>query len=236
MKEVLHKIFKDNSFEMQSFECGDYYSSKVKSENYIVYFIDNLTNVNIDEILDNKIDSIAVENINKEMKKNTSVIFVTRTNGSELNNTEKKLIFKIEEDPYFYKKYVLWYTDEELKNINLYLDDMTKFLMNRELFQSMKNILEFDIAKIQSEEKNKVYSYMLLCRMFIKLPFLSLKSVYNKSDSNELQNFEKKIADILEKNIELVQEFDNDGTISDIQLSNEDIKIYLEKVEKDLKC
>ncbi len=234
MKKVLRKIFKDNSFEVQSFEHGEYYSSKVKSENYIVYFIDNLSNVDIDEILDDKIHSIGVTNINKEMKKNTSVIFVTKTNSSELNNIEKKLIFKIEEDPYFYKKYVLWYTDEELKGINLYIDDMTKSLMNKELFQNMKDILELDNKHIEDEMKDKIYSYMLLCRIFIKLPFLSLKSIYNKSDSNELQNFEKNIDFIFEKNTELIQELDNDDAILDIQLSDEDIKIYLEKIENDL--
>lgn len=234
MKEVLRKIFSDNSFERQGFEFGDYYSSKVKSENYIVYFIDNLVNVNIDEILNDKIYSIGVANINKEMKKNTSVIFVTKTNNSELNNIEKKLIFKIEEDPYFYKKYVLWYTDEELKNVNLYIDDMTKSLMNKELFQNMKDVLELDSQQIDNEEKGKVYSYMLLCRIFIKLPFLSLKSIYNKSDSNELKNFENNIDFILENNSEIIQELDNDDIILDMQLSDEDLKIYLDKIENDL--
>ena len=47
-------------------------------------------------------------------------------------------------------------------------------------------------------------------------------------------NFEKNIDFIFEKNTELIQELDNDDINLDIQLSGEDIKIYLGKIENDL--
>lgn len=234
MRNVLAKIFNNNNFTVKCFANGDYYSSNEKSENYIVYFVDDLCKVNIDEILDEKILNISLDHINKEMKKNTSVIFVTKTDNSELSNQEKKIVFKIEEDPYFYKKYVLWYTEEELTSIQEYMDDMTKHLMNKELFQNMKEVLENDNVDRQDSEVLKVYSYILLCRMFIKLPFLSLKTIYNNPDSNELQNFEKKIELILDKYRSLVKELDNDNILLDIELSDTDKIKYLDKIEKDL--
>lgn len=241
MKHIINKIFTNNNFTIKELNKSNYYSSNEKSENYIVYFLDDLIESNIENILSNNIYDSEIDFMNKEMKSNTSVIFIVKVKDFDLDDREKKSIFKIEEDPYFYKKYVLWYTEEEIVNINKFIDtnNITNSIMNKEMFTFMKEIMEEPIKANKKKYKKvsvaDIKSYMLLCRLFIKLPFLSLKSIYNTTDGSEIDKFEKSILDIFEKYEDISKELENDFIDLDIDLSEKDYKMYLEEVEKEIK-
>lgn len=240
MKKVINKIFIDNNFDVKNLKKSIYYSNSKKSENYIVYFLEDLIESNIDKILSNNIYDSEVDFMTKEMKSNTSVIFVVKVNNYDLDEREKRSIFKIEEDPYFYKKYVLWYTDEELVDINKFIntENMTNSVMNKEIFTLMKEIMEqpekANKARYKKTSVSDIKAYMLLCRLFIKLPFLSLKSIYNTEGGSELDKFEKNISNLFEKYKDLSIELDNDLINLNISLSECDYEKYLKEVESEI--
>lgn len=231
MRTILEQIFEDYKFEkvkLVNTEEYDYFSSCIKSENYLVYYLDSFSKEEVYKILDFKIYNIKfLDNIDKEKQKNTSVLFIVKFDNRNLTDEDKEQILLIEEDPYFYKKYVLWYLEDEIRNIRNALENMTKTLMNRKMFEKMKKSMSKEI-----EYDDDVSAYSLLCRIFIKLPFLTLKSIYDEED--ELQLTKQKIDACIDKNKNLYNELEKEDINIDIELSNQDMKKYLDMIEKDI--
>jgi len=97
-------------------------------------------------------------------KKNCDLICIHHLDKlAEFKNHEEQ-IFEIEEDPHFYKKYVLYYSDTEMEAIKG-LD----FANLNELISDKK---QFDIYK---NEPTAATKYSAAAKIFIKLPFLALK-------------------------------------------------------------
>ncbi|WP_349618464.1 ABC-three component system middle component 1 [Azotobacter salinestris] len=87
---------------------------------------------------------------------------------AEFKNHEDQ-IFEIEEDPHFYKKYVLYYSDAEAEALRgLSFDDLKEIISDKTKFNAYK---EDPLAATQ---------YSAAAKIFIKLPFLELQS--NKID------------------------------------------------------
>lgn len=81
---------------------------------------------------------------------------------AEFKNHEEQ-IFEIEEDPHFYKKYVLYYSDTEIEAI--------KELDFIKLNELISDKAQFDIYK---NEPTAATKYSAAAKIFIKLPFLEL--------------------------------------------------------------
>lgn len=233
MREVLSNIFNINDFKREQFIKSDYYTSNKKLENYIVYELEELSKSVVNNLLDNNLYDLELELIeaylDKEMKKNTSVIFLVKVNESKLTESEKKLIFKIEEDPYFYKKYVLWYSENEAENISSYIENMTDNLMNKDLFENMKDSM---LGKI--EYNSNIHAYELLCRIFIKLPFLTLKPIYTKK--NELSELKQYINKKLSQFGDFYNELSYESINLDMNIADNEFERYLQKIELDIEC
>lgn len=228
MRDILEKIFLQNNFIKDPHEISDYYINKGKSENYLVYYLNSFTKEDIDKILGENF--IELQKYDKEKKSNTSIIFVTKIEDKYLNEEEKKLVFEIEEDPFYYKKYLLWYTEEELVNISNYSEDITNKIVNKDIFKDMKNAMEGNI-----NYTNEIHSYELLCRIFIKLPFLSLENIYHEDEENEMDKLLSNIDAIMIDNAELIEELENKDIYLAIDMSDEDKNKYLEIIEDELR-
>lgn len=81
---------------------------------------------------------------------------------AEFKNHEEQ-IFEIEEDPHFYKKYVLYYSDTEIEAI--------KGLNFDKLNELISDSAQFNIYK---KEPTAATKYSAAAKIFIKLPFLAL--------------------------------------------------------------
>lgn len=102
-------------------------------------------------------------------KKNCDLICIHHLDKlADIKNCEEQ-IFEIEEDPHFYKKYVLYYSDTELEAIN-----GLNFAKLNELISDKK---QFDAYK---KEPTAATKYSAAAKIFIKLPFLVLN--INKVD------------------------------------------------------
>lgn len=130
-------------------------------------------------------------------KKNCDLICIHHLDKlAEFKNSEE-LIFEIEEDPHFYKKYVLYYSDTEVEAIK-----GLNFAKLNELISDKK---QFDVYK---KEPTSATKYSAAAKIFIKLPFLSLN--INKAELVPLRlQIEEAVAEVdLTKTYETVQKYD----------------------------
>jgi hypothetical protein len=113
----------------------------------------------------NTIQNIIPDEIKNEpaFERNSDLIILFKVNNLGDFNVHEQNIFSIEEDPYYFKKYVLYYSDEELKLLeNKTLNDLQNIVLDRSLFKTYK--------------KNPNYPslYSFSARFFIKIPFLQV--------------------------------------------------------------
>lgn len=102
-------------------------------------------------------------------KKNCDLICVHQFNKLADFKKYEEQIFEIEEDPHFYKKYVLYYSDTEVEAVEK-ID-----------YESLKELLQdkhqFNLYK---DKPTAPTTYSVAAKIFIKLPFLQLP--INKAD------------------------------------------------------
>ena len=98
--------------------------------------------------------------------KNISVLFVKHQDQIDLSIADDKII-EMENDPYFFKKYVLSYTDDSVKGL---LD----LLNGKNADISISDILMEDGNFQQMKKENKFGTYHLLYSLAHKLPFITM--------------------------------------------------------------
>lgn len=127
---------------------------------------------NIDDLpdpteLNNRINHLAPEEFirNPSFKKNCDLICIHRLDVlADFKDHEEK-IFAIEEDPHFFKKYVLYYSKaEESALTDFTYEKLASLIADKQEFLSYK---ENPLAATQ---------YSFASKTFIKLPFLELPS------------------------------------------------------------
>ena len=97
-------------------------------------------------------------------KKNCDLICIHHLDKLAEFKSYEEQIFEIEEDPHFYKKYVLYYSDTEVEAI--------KGLDFSKLNELISDKTQFDIYK---KDPTAATKYSAAAKIFIKLPFLALK-------------------------------------------------------------
>ncbi len=128
--------------------------------------------------LNNRINHLAPEEFlrNPSFKKNCDLICIYRLDVlAEFKDHEEK-IFAIEEDPHFYKKYILYYSVAEESALTNLTYEKLKFVV-----ADKKEFLEY------KENPLVATQYSFAAKTFIKLPFLELPSHQGNLVSLRLQ-------------------------------------------------
>lgn len=105
---------------------------------------------------------------NSALDKNISLLVLWETGGDLDLGEMKKKVMSVEEDPYFFKKYVLYYSRQELDSFNAAMGN-----------NSLYNFLQQHVASqdVFATYKNNPLSQdwqPLLYRIAIKVPFLEI--------------------------------------------------------------
>lgn len=130
--------------------------------------------------------------ISHYFEKNTYLIIATKYPKNTNINALFKKISHVEEDPYFFKKQIFYYFDEELSEIKV-----NDFDVN---YSDYFNSVVSNIERYNSYIENNDVEYSFAIKMFEKFPFLKLKIT-----ENELLNLNQMINDKLsKKNLELI--------------------------------
>ncbi|WP_396587722.1 ABC-three component system middle component 1 [Bermanella sp. R86510] len=128
----------------------------------VVHIIDDLP---APAELNNRINHLAPEEFlrNPSFKKNCDLICIHRLDALAEFKDHEEEIFAIEEDPHFYKKYVLYYSDaEESALTDFTFDKLVSVIADKKEFVDYK------------EDPLVASQYSFAAKTFIKLPFLEL--------------------------------------------------------------
>lgn len=111
--------------------------------------------------------------------KNVNLLILNKV--SKLENVKFDNLLNIEENPYHFKKTILYYTDEELKNLNAVIGEsnaltsIESLILKDEIFEQHK--ISFDTNSFES----------LIYRIAIKIPFIKMRI----SQTNNLKSLEE---------------------------------------------
>lgn len=156
---VAHGFVSKHELETTSFYIRDS-GSAIRFA--VVHSIDDLPDP---AELNNRINHLAPEEFlrNPSFKKNCDLICIHRLDALAEFKDHEEEIFAIEEDPHFYKKYVLYYSiAEESALTDFTYDKLVSVIADKKEFVDYK-------------EKPLVASrYSFAAKTFIKLPFLEL--------------------------------------------------------------
>lgn len=128
--------------------------------------------------LNNRINQLAPDEFlrNPSFKKNCDLICIHRLDVLAMFKDHEEEIFAIEEDPHFYKKYVLYYSvAEESALTNFTYDKLLTVIADKKEFLKYK------------ENPLVATQYSFAAKTFIKLPFLELPSHQGNLVSLRLQ-------------------------------------------------
>lgn len=123
--------------------------------------------------------------------KNISLLILTEKEDMANDRDEEfyKQLFDIEEDPYFFKKYVLYYSQQQKELINEaitsgdILDILDTLIVDKSLFKNFKDNIDLR-AKLL---------YDILAKIYIKIPFMKL-NIDKGSVTNLRENIENEIS------------------------------------------
>ncbi|NSP57801.1 hypothetical protein HRF30_14350 [Enterococcus faecalis] len=197
MKEVIDAIFLNNGFKKMpivnpfsdtvSF-WGNY--SKKATNFYLIVYTDEINTEFISKRVPEYFNAIKTieKGYDERIDKNLSMLICLRNNTTSI--IEHKNIFEIEEDPYFFKKYLLVY-NRDIESIK------KELLMGENINNTINNIVN-DTEKFaqykQGLDNPDVELYEICTKLITKIPFISLK--HTQSNLNDLS---KTIENCLEK-------------------------------------
>lgn len=159
--------------------------------------------------------------INKKYKSNWVLILLVPIE-QELSWNQRKRILFIEENKYFCRKYVMWYTpDEKEKLMKICKEDYSTANIN-------SIVEDYNIFMKFKEMEDKGYD--CLSRIFIKLPFLNLTNL-KTTDRTMMDYIEKELNSINEKLFEKIERDDLESIENDIILSEKEKNNIDKKLE-----
>lgn len=188
MNKIIRQIFYDNGFSNIELETPfegnlvDFWvnNSKYAVSYYLVLYVDDIK----EDFLSNEVpiyfNSIKKleDGYDEKMDKNLSMIVCVNTTNSKTKNITDK-IFEIEEDPYFFKKYVITYNMDSYKQLE-------KLFGGKESSNNMLNRTINDTNKFlafkKNEENETTVLYEICTKLMIKIPFLRLEKRLEKME------------------------------------------------------
>ncbi|WP_368651371.1 ABC-three component system middle component 1 [Lactococcus raffinolactis] len=205
MLEMINGIFEEYSYELKDkSEIGTFFSS---ADDYFI------THEYTDEELGDFFELDKTEKIldkfvefkkeNEKIAKNTSLIILVKTdNMKQFYEDNKNKIMRIEEDEYYFRKYVITYTEKGVESLK------NRCTNSKEIF----NFLNED-GKMKKFEEDLYFAdnYFIAMQLMIKLPFVSLNLKQGK-----FKQIDERINDRLKK--------------EDLKEVNSSVDNFLEKI------
>lgn len=207
MLNIICDLFELYNYEKIDLEQGFLFSHPNDSEKkdfWIVIEEDNLSSVVLRQ--SDILNDCKIKYESNDLEKNASLLILWNTTGELELSEMKKLIMPIEENPYYFKKHVLYYSHSELEEFNSKLED--------------NNLSDFFSSNITNEETFRDYKENplqgswreLFYRVTIKLPFINI----NINTSSNIESLQHIINNKLENN--------NDNRL--IHLNNHFFELY----------
>lgn len=200
MIDLIKNIFSSYGYldtELNSSDLTLYSGSKGREEYWLLVKINTETDVlqeqrSYFDQCSKHIDSPALE-------KNLSLLLVWETSGAIPSESLKKNIMKIEEDAYFFKKYVLHYSQKQKSAL---LEELGE--------RKLKDFLSYELVKKETfkgykeeklEEETTMTWQSLIYRIAIKIPFINV----DIKSEDDLESLERENQEKIQNHVDIVQ-------------------------------
>ncbi|WP_413453758.1 MULTISPECIES: ABC-three component system middle component 1 [Enterobacterales] len=187
---IAHDFKKEHETELTGFYIREF-GSAIRFA--ILHRLDELTNpAALNAVINQSVPESFINH--PTFKKNCDLICVHRLKKlAEFKDFEEQ-IFAIEEDPHFFKKYILYYSDTEETAIQDYsFEKLAATISDKSQFINYKS------------EPLAATQYSVAAKIFIKLPFLELPFTREKLVSLRLQASEAVAEEGLVETYEIIQ-------------------------------
>ncbi|HBE5047975.1 TPA: hypothetical protein KL988_002911 [Escherichia coli] len=187
---IAHDFKKEHETELTGFYIREF-GSAIRFA--ILHRLDELTNpAALNAVINQSVPESFINH--PAFKKNCDLICVHRLKKlAEFKDFEEQ-IFAIEEDPHFFKKYILYYSDTEETAIQDYsFEKLAATISDKSQFINYKS------------EPLAATQYSVAAKIFIKLPFLELPFTREKLVSLRLQASEAVAEEGLVETYEIIQ-------------------------------
>jgi len=231
MKTLINKILENSGFQFND-ELQGYQQADKSFYFYTTLVADQLAEVKDKNSLNKSewyqsfllnFNELCQSDKYPALEKNSSLlIFVEGSSITELSSLQSQILL-LEEDQFFLKKYVIYYTSsafEKIKDLSL----------NEELLEKVNDKERFD-KLMKNGLSDEIEDYVLILQLFIKLPFLKLK--FNEDNYVALSD---KLKNLLSNDFELYCNVINSyQSLINIDFespeSNEEIDFFLNLIE-----
>lgn len=206
MKNLIRSIFNQHDFELINIEFADLYISN-DDKKYYWLVVEQRDVSKVLELQDEWFEKCKERIDAKEFDKNTSMLILANNDGNQI---KKKEILLIEEDPYQFKKYVLLFTSDILKQLltqteNGNPEKILDLIVNESVFNNYKK--EYSAPNWRH----------LLYNLAHKLPFLKINVEVNQDLGNLFEEAERSLVEnkLLEYS-EFIEKQNEEGFLSDL--------------------
>lgn len=207
---ILNELnFKKNDFNFYYKECDDFFRvddySESEFENYF----------NCEKTKQATLDYEQLMRTNNEAKINSAQIILIKVEEfRDFFKSTKNQIMKVEEDPYYFRKYVLAYTSNSINDLyNLSLSELKEYILKDEEYDAFEKDMYCNST------------YFLAMQSFIKLPFLTIPTkneeysslqylIDQEIEKKNIVNSEKKALEI--SNYISSSDFDKESVLSEL--------------------
>ncbi|PAF35684.1 hypothetical protein CHH58_15830 [Terribacillus saccharophilus] len=227
MKNIIDKIFNDNDFiklyisDKYNNQISYYANYSKKAANfYLVVYLSEIESNFLSEQVPDYYDAVKEmeSGYDERMDKNLSMLICINSDRFD-NNTLSDVVFELEEDPYFFKKYVFEYNRVQLEQLEILFNNIKD---SNSTLNSIVNNAKYFLDFKSSNKNTETLLYEICTRLMIKLPFLGLNK--QQEDIEDLsQEINKVLNDeqLLELNSNLM-----DVDVNDVDLIEQLIEIW----------
>lgn len=172
MLEIINKIFEINKFTRQEIQNGYLYFCDESSNKEAFWLV--LEEKEIEKLIEKQselFDACKKVCLSPALDKNISILILWNTGGKIEIQKMKEHIISVEEDQYYFKKYVLYFSDEELQDLKSKLGNASISGFMQEQLVSPNTF-----AKYKEDSINQSQTWQtLLYRIAMKLPFIKVE-------------------------------------------------------------
>ncbi|GAA0782039.1 ABC-three component system middle component 1 [Hathewaya limosa] len=213
MNKIISKIFKEKGYSTKEAfqDIGEkgFIGSCITGKNDYYFVIevtsDNLSNNRVEDVIEKIIDNYWNDNIlkeygvNSDYKKNTSLIILLKLNDKKDELGLSNNIYDIEESPFYFKRYVITYTNEEKEILNkVQVSDYKKIISDGSIFKKYKigSGYEDGMEYVCKCDNSKTLLYGIVAKCYIKIPFMD----YKYENEKEIPLLDKLLEDKFNEN------------------------------------
>jgi hypothetical protein len=190
MINIIKNLFESHEYVCQEAGKGNLFSKVESTNKKDFWFV--VEEENLDTVLNNQDEILELcSSINDadELVKNISMLILWNTGGRLEYKVMKKKIMPVEEDPYYFKKHVLYFSSNEYTRLMEEISDknVTDFIA-----ETIPKSVIFKEYKLNPNSQNW---HELLYRLVMKLPFISINIDTSAGIESLEENINGKLAE-----------------------------------------